>query len=189
MSEPRLRLFVAAELPRGVRRRLAAWGRAAAAADPALRALDAPALHVTLAFLGPRPAAETDALGAVVDGVAAGAGGPVRLRLAGTLWLAPRRPQVLSAALDDEDGALRALHAVLLPALAGVAAGWEPERRPLRPHVTVARVRRGERPEVESAPPAPTAAFAVPALVLYRSLPSPRGSRYEALARAPLPGG
>ena len=50
-----MRLFVALELPPAPRSALAGWGARAVAGDPALRAVAAPALHVTLHFLGERP--------------------------------------------------------------------------------------------------------------------------------------
>ena len=65
------------------------------------------------------------------------------LALGGALWLAPRRPHVLTVAVEDADGALAALQARVVEALAEAAGRDEPERRPFRPHVTVARVRRG----------------------------------------------
>jgi 2'-5' RNA ligase len=72
----------------------------------------------------------------------------------------------------------------------GDALDWEPERRAFRPHVTVGRVRRGERVRAAGlGPPAPDLAFHAPAVTLYRSHTGPGGSRYEALARAPLGAG
>ena len=63
-----------------------------------------------------------------------------------------------------------------------------PEKRPFWPHVTLARVKRGERarPLEAAPPPEPLVAREV---TLYRSLLSPRGARYEALARAELGSG
>jgi 2'-5' RNA ligase len=177
------RLFVALELPEEVRAALAGWGRACAGCDPALRALAPEALHLTVHFLGERPEAEIPALAAAVAQAASGAG-PWRGALAGALWLAPRRPHVLTCAVRDDGGALAALHAALVPVLGRAAPGWAPERRALRPHVTVARVRRGERPRTGSEPPAPQAAFSFPALALLRSHLGPGGARYETLTRA-----
>ena len=55
--------------------------------------------------------------------------------------------------------------------------------RAFRPHVTVARVRRGERIAPRTVPAPPRLRFAAEALVLYRSQP---GSRYEPVARVAL---
>jgi 2'-5' RNA ligase len=64
-----------------------------------------------------------------------------------------------------------------------------PERRRFRPHVTVARVRRGARLDQRSLPPVPAVgAFAGAALTLYRSRLGAPGARYEPLARVGLGG-
>ena len=62
-----------------------------------------------------------------------------------------------------------------------------PEKRPFWPHVTVARVKRGERrvPALD-APAPPAEPFVAPVVTLYRSHLSPRGARYEALERLTL---
>jgi 2'-5' RNA ligase len=178
------RLFVALELPADVRAGLAAFGRAAAENDRALRPSRQDALHLTLAFLGHRALDEIEPARAVVRGVA-GSPAPV-LTLAGALWLAPRRPHVLTVGLADADGVLNALQATIVAHLAD-ALPWQPEARPFRAHVTVARVRRDWRPRVDELPDAPQAAFTAEAVVLFRSHLGGRGpSRYEALERAEL---
>src|SRR6478735_5802924 len=94
------------------------------------------ALHLTLAFLGHRALDEVDPACAAVRGMA-GSPAPV-LTLAGALWLAPRRPHVLTVGLEDADGVLGALQAAIVAGLAD-ALPWQPEARPFRAHVTVAR--------------------------------------------------
>jgi 2'-5' RNA ligase len=180
------RLFVALELPEDVRARLARWGAACAARDRALRATQPEALHVTLHFLGPRAAAELEPLaGAVLR--AAERSGACRGVLDGSMWLGGSAPHVLTCAVGDRGG-IAALHGALGPALAAAAPGWTPDRRALRPHVTVARVRRGARVRPGSEPPAPTGSppFRFPALVLHRSEPGPQGPHYTTLARGRL---
>ena len=159
---------------------LAEWARGAA--RDGLRLLPPEALHVTLAFLGERPDPEAETLAAALRDVAAPVPG---LALADPAWLPPRRPGVLAVDLDDADGACARLQGAVSGALAGLGA-YTPERRPFRPHVTVARVRRGAR--VDKRVPALTdrGTFAAPALTLYRSRLGPKGARYEALARIPL---
>lgn len=177
------RLFVALELPVAARAALARWGRDACARDPALRAVDEEALHVTVHFLGQRPEGDIDALRAAVAGAPAQA---ITLSTAGALWLAPRRPHVLTAALDGDTGSLGALHRALGPVLEAATPGWSRESRALRPHVTVARVRRGARPRQEGVPPAPELFCAMSAVVLLRSRLSPAGAVYEPLERLSL---
>lgn len=175
-----MRLFVALELPGAVRRELAVW--TARAAPPGVRAVAEENLHLTLAFLGERPAQDAAAAAAVLPAAAR----PVdELSTAGALWLPPRRPGVLCVALAPDPG-LAALRTELVAGLAG-ALDWIPERRAFRPHVTVGRVRRGARVRgAELEPPPPDLAFAARIIALYRSHPGPGGSRYEALARAVL---
>jgi 2'-5' RNA ligase len=105
------------------------------------------------------------------------------LAVDGALWLPRGRPGVLTVALRSEP-ALGELHADLVAGLV-TAIGFEPERRPLRAHVTVARAPRGERLRATDLPTAPPAlTFAPSGLVLYRSHTGPEGARYEALGRA-----
>jgi 2'-5' RNA ligase len=136
-------------------------------------------LHVTLAFLGEQP--DPDAIAAAVGAIAPR---PVPLALAAPAWLPPRRPRVLALDLHDPSGACARLQAEVSEALRSV---YTPEKRAFRPHVTVARVRKGAR--VDTAMPAAPArrTFAAAALTLYRSRLSPHGARYEAVARTPLP--
>ncbi|HEX7297808.1 MAG TPA: RNA 2',3'-cyclic phosphodiesterase [Solirubrobacteraceae bacterium] len=176
------RLFVALELPVAVRTQLAQFGHAAAERDPALRAVGEEAMHLTLAFVGHRPEEEIDAARAAVRAVH---GVAPALALAEPLWLAPRRPHVLTVGLEDGDGTLAALRAEVVDRLS-VALAWEPEARRFRPHVTVARVRRGAHPRTRHLPDAPHASFAGEAVVLYRSHLGGGPARYEPLEELAL---
>jgi 2'-5' RNA ligase len=172
------RLFVALDVPAAVRARLAGW--CAAAAPEGVRQVPAENLHITLAFLGSRSAAEADAVASLLPAVAR-AGRAGTLETAGALWLPPRRPGVLTVAIAHDDG-LRALRAALVDALRA-AIGFGPERRPFRPHVTVARVARGARVAASALDPPPGLRFEAEAVMLYRSHTVRAGARYEALAR------
>jgi 2'-5' RNA ligase len=176
------RLFAALELPAPVRSALAEFGRAAAADDFALRAVGDDALHVTLAFLGHRSLDDNEP---ACDAVRAAAGPVPALALGDVLWLAPRRPHVLTVEVRDADGALFALQERVVAALVD-AVGYEPDRRRFRPHVTVARVRHGAAPRRGGLPDAPRAEFAGEAAVLYRSWLGGGPARYEALERVAL---
>jgi 2'-5' RNA ligase len=174
-----VRLFVALELPEDVVAALAGWARNAVSRE-GLRLLPAESLHVTLAFLGERPAPEADAIGAAVVACAA----PVPdLRLGSPAWLG--RGSALSVDVVDGSGACGAVQAAVSGALASLGV-YAPETRPFRPHVTVARVRRGAR-VARVLPEAPDAGtFAGTALTLFESVLSPRGASYRPLARAGL---
>jgi len=178
-----VRLFVTVEPPGEVAAALARWGAGIAAEDPALAPVGAEALHVTMAFLGECPADVVPDLAAVVQASAAPV--PV-LGVSGALWLAPRRPHVLTVALDDADGALEIVHGRLWEGLEPL--GFRPEDRPFRPHLTVARVRRGQRPRSLEVPDPPVTSFPAVALTLVRSRLGGGPARYEPLERVPLCG-
>ena len=182
-GEERARLFVALELPSSARSALGAWRASAVADVPGLRLLSPEDLHVTLCFLGSRPAREIDEIGAACGVVA---GEPVVESAFGEpVWLPRRRPRVLAVSLLDADGALSRLQATLSSAL--VAGGWyAPESRPFLAHVTVARVAGGRdaggRFRAPSLPSLPADAVRCSRVTLYRSRLSPSGARYEPLA-------
>jgi 2'-5' RNA ligase len=65
--------------------------------------------------------------------------------------------------------------------------GFEPDARPFRPHLTIARLRRPAAVgDVLDRIELPPLRFDARELVLYRSHLSQQGARYEALARLPL---
>ena len=120
----------------------------------------------------------TEALGAVaapVPGLALGA----------PAWLPPRRPGVLAVDLVDSEEACGRLQRAVSDTLVGLGV-HTPEKRPFRPHVTVARVRRGARVDQQVSPLSLRDTFAASAVTLYRSRLGPKGARYEPLARTPL---
>jgi 2'-5' RNA ligase len=136
------------------------------------------ALHATLAFLGWREEADAGRVDAAIRDV---------VRPVGPLWLGdaillpPRRPRVMAVELEDPSGSSVALQAGISAALR--AAGlYEPERRPWLPHVTIARA-RGRVPRDPPLPDVPVLEFQPPSVSVYRSVPAPGGSRYDALHR------
>ena len=172
-----LRLFVALDLPGPARAALA--GFRDAAADPAVwRPLPETSFHVTLAFLGHRPAEDAERVAAVLAGLDAWEA--PQLALGDGLLLPPRRARVLTVALADPGERLGALQADVSAGLA--AAGlYAPEARPFRPHVTVARLRSGARaPRSLDAAPEPLS-FRAGAVTLYRSRLGRGGAVYEPL--------
>jgi RNA 2',3'-cyclic 3'-phosphodiesterase len=180
-ASPHLRLFVALELPRAARDALVAFRDAVA--DPEVWRPVAPeALHLTLAFLGRRPAEDV----AAIDEILYSAAGPApRLVLSDGLLLPPRRPRVLCAALSDPDGTLAALQSRVSEGLE--AAGvYTPEKRPFRAHATVARLRPRARPPRSIAEALNPLEFHGEALTLFASRLHPHGARYEPLVRLNL---
>ena len=178
MSE-RLRLFVALDVPADVRAALADWCDRAAPAK--VRRVPVANLHVTLAFLGSRCAADAQAIAELLPALAAAH--PVgSLATAGALWLPPRRPGVLTVGLAASEE-LAALQSAVVEALRS-AVGFAPEQRAFRAHVTVGRVAREARLRPPPLDPPPALTFTADGLTLYRSHTGPGGSRYEPLAGA-----
>jgi 2'-5' RNA ligase len=194
---PIARLFVAIDPPGSVRKQLAEWARAALCGtsphdgDSPPRILGAELLHVTLCFLGNRPAQEIDAIAAQL----ATCGGPIgKLSLGAPLWLPSRRPRALAVELHDAKDRLASLRESVVTALEHLDEG-EPvavrrsessKHRHFRPHVTVARMRSGTASRERALPPTPALSFLPSELVLYRSRLSPEGASYEALASHPI---
>jgi RNA 2',3'-cyclic 3'-phosphodiesterase len=173
-----LRLFVALQLPAAARAALVAFREAGA--DPRVwRPVPEEAMHLTLAFLGRRPAGEVETISAVLHEAG---GPPPRLALGSAVLLPPRRARVLAVSLADPDGTLTALQGQISAGLE--AAGvFVPERRPFRAHATVARIRPRERaPRSVPAEPEPLE-FRADTVTLFVSRLHPRGARYEALSR------
>jgi len=98
----------------------------------------------------------------------------------------PRNARLFALDLQDEDGRAGAAQAAMSQALDS-ARLYKPEKRPFWPHITFARVKRGERrPAPIEGPPPATDPFEATDVTLYRSHLSPRGARYEALERLHL---
>jgi 2'-5' RNA ligase len=178
-------MFVALDLPDEARARLAAWRDELVAGRDDLRPVAPAALHVTLVFLGWQ---DESAASAIVDAAWAGAapiGAPV-LRAGGLRPLPPRNPRLLALELEAEEGRASALQAAISGALE--AGGWyRPEKRPFWPHLTLARVKRGDRrAAVPAGAPPPGEPFRAAQLTLYRSTLRPQGALYEPLGRMAL---
>jgi RNA 2',3'-cyclic 3'-phosphodiesterase len=178
-------MFVALDLPAEARSALAAWRDALVEDRRDLRPVGADALHVTLVFLGWQDESAAEAIGrAAFDAAPAGA---AVLSAGAVKPLPPRDPRLFALDLEDSGGRASALQAAVSDALA--AGGWyTPEKRPFWPHVTLARVKRGERRVAplpgHLAPPADV--FEARDLTLYRSTLRPQGALYEPLARTTL---
>jgi 2'-5' RNA ligase len=187
------RLFVALEPPDAVRRRVAALAvelrRAAGRAADDVRWVPPENVHLTLQFLGAVPEERVGDVEAAVR-AAAGQARPLSLEVRGAGGFPnARRPRVLWAGLEGDTAALAELVRELGRRLAPL--GFPPEERPFSAHLTLGRARdtrgapglAGALAHAAEAPPAPWRAAEV---VLFESHLSPRGPRYEPLARAPF---
>ncbi len=171
-ANERLRLFLALELPDLVTTALREWGQRHLAGGRATESF-----HVTLAFLGSRPASELDAiLGALRESVAESDAivfEPLRYRETRSVGM---------LVLTDLEGAATRLASRLQGRLEGLGV-YERESRPWLPHVTVLRFR--ERPRLS--PPVPTVGrFAPSGAAAFLSRLRRSGAQYEVLESCSL---
>ena len=178
-GDERLRLFVALRLPEEVVDAVAAW-QASYLLGREVRAVPREHLHITLAFLGHRPAQELDAVVCALRGAAAAAGPDLRL--------APARYRetrsVAMIVLDDLSGGVTALAEDVQARLEAVGA-YRREDRPWLPHLTVARFRA--RPGLRLLPPA-MGTFVPSDAAAYLSRLHPGGAQYAVLESVALGG-
>ena len=174
-----LRLFFGLPLPAAAAERLAAWQEDALGGIRGVRAVPSAHLHVTLAFLGARPAAELECLRLALHEAAVGAQRPV---------LRPVRyretARVAMIVCDDEDGRAARFQRRLSDLLERLDV-YRPEARPWLAHVTVARF--GARPRLRPALPA-LGNVSPSDAALYHSLLRPDGAQYTILEAAALGG-
>ena len=186
LGSPRARLFVALELPGEFVEGLSAWGREAFGEVRALRLLRPESLHVTLVFLGYQAERDIDRIAEVALGAGAGAGaGGFGLVPEGVVPVPRSRPRLFALDLEDVGGALGEWQAGLSERLEA-ARFYEPEKRPFWAHVTLARVKRGEKAgrglEVPDLPEALREPFRAGRVTLFRSTLRRSGAVYEPLA-------
>jgi RNA 2',3'-cyclic 3'-phosphodiesterase len=172
----RLRLFLALRVPDVVLEEIERWQRTEL---PGVRVVPREHLHVTLAFLGHRPAGELDAILEALGEAAAVAG---EIRLTPLRYRETRSVGML--VLDDEEGRAGALAGELQERLEGLGV-YRREGRPWLPHLTVARWR--ERPGLRPKPP-PQRTFVPSDAAAYLSRLYPDGARYEVLESVALGG-
>lgn len=195
----RLRLFVGLAVPAAIAQRLADLQPQP---GPGIRLVLPANMHVTLHFLGQ---ADPEAVSAALLEVDAR---PFSLAITGTGSFRLRTGGRIVWAGVDVPAALEALHAATARALATI--GFEPEPRPFRPHITLARLKPQADAALATTNTGPRRAapasgggaagragaratgageigrFAVDAFVLYRSDSGDEGPRYSAVERFPL---
>ena len=168
-GDERLRLFLALQLPADVVEALAGWQSRELGSPAGVRLVPRENLHVTLAFLGSRPAGELPAILDVLGRAAADAE-PLRLDVTG--YRETRSVGMLT--LADEAGAAAGLAGRLHDDLEELGV-YRREARPWLPHVTVLRFR--ERPRLRPEPP-PLGWVSSDAAAFLSRL-HPTGARYE----------
>ena len=175
-GDERLRLFLALRLPDDVLDEIEHWQRKQL---PGVRLVRREHLHVTLAFLGHRPAGELEA---IVDSLRDTAAGAAEIRLTPARYRETRSVGML--VFEDEQGSAAQLAGDLHERLEKLGV-YRREGRPWLPHLTVARWR--ERPRLRPELPA-TGTFVPSDAAAYLSRLHPGGARYEVLESVALGG-
>jgi RNA 2',3'-cyclic 3'-phosphodiesterase len=176
-GDERLRLFLALQVPETTLDVLEGWRDAHLDGG---RRVPRQSLHVTLAFLGSRPARE---LSAIVEALRLSVAESTAPRLEPTAWRETRSVGML--VLRDEGGSAASLAGRLHERLERLRV-YEPEARAWLPHVTMLRFRT--RPRLE--PPLPeTGTFVPSGAAAYLSRLHPSGARYEVLEAVSLNAG
>ena len=172
----RLRIFCGLTLPTDVRDAIGEWQRDSLRSNA--RLVESRNLHVTLAFLGHRPAEDVGPVAEALEASTRSLAGPI---LFSALRYRETRSVAMLVLADEEERAgrlARDLHGTL--ERIGV---YEPEKRPWLPHVTVLRFR--SPPKLR--PPLPAlAAFSPSEAAVYHSVLGRGGARYEVLESVAL---
>jgi 2'-5' RNA ligase len=140
-----IRAFMAVTLPEAVQCELglAAEVLAGRVAPRAVRWVKPERVHITLRFLGDTAVAKLPAITQIMD-EAARRHAPLTLHLRGTgCFPNAKRPRVVWVGLGGELAELAALKQDVDAGL--VPLGWEMERRPFRPHLTLGRVKDAKK--------------------------------------------
>lgn len=187
-----LRLFAAVEIPPDWR---AALSRAASSLREATgneyRWVRPELMHVTLAFLGYQEPSSLETIEGALQ-VAARDNRPFDLRVGklGTFG-PPHAISVVWVGISEGNAPLSALHQSVAAAL--TSAGIAFDRKPLVPHITLARGRRPVNRDASlrlasaiGRAHLPGLSASVPDIVLFRSRLGPSGPSYEAVRRFPL---
>jgi 2'-5' RNA ligase len=171
-------------LPAPIVHRITDWQRhALAGAD--VRVLSADHLHITLVFLGSRPAADLDVIGGVIAGCVSAARAPAfhasRYRETTRVGMIQLREDAVGG--EHYAGRANMFTGHLMRELESRRM-YRREYRSWTPHISVSRFKHPPRltidpPHLGSFPPA--------GVGLFRSVPTPDGSVYERLGAWQIP--
>ena len=190
-----MRLFVALDIDPEIRKRIGEFRNQMRSLAPDVRWVSPETFHVTLQFLGETSKSE-EICGALQR--VKGAAGQLGFRGTG-FFPRPKSPRVFWVGIES-DGHLQELGKSIGEALKPL--GFEPDRGPFKPHLTLARAGsgrpravRGEhsapgllavRVKLETLAPVDFGTMTAREFCLYQSKLSPAGSLYTKLARYAL---
>lgn len=177
-----MRIFVALPLPEPIRQSLGGLRSGL----PGARWVEPENMHVTLRFIGEVDGHEVEEIDAVLAEISApafdlsvgGIGFFERGRKVHTIWAGIEAPDGMAHLQKKVESAV-------------VRAGFEPERRKFRPHVTIARLRSTPVHRIGAYVEAhggnvDSGAFRADRFTLFRSRLGHEGASYEALVDYPL---
>ena len=134
-----IRSFLAIELPATIQANIGKIEEAAKTTSADVRWVSPGRIHLTLKFFGNIEELKIDSIAAAIRGPVSAAK-PFHLNVRGTgAFPNLRSPRIIWIGLVDEEGRLAALQKEVESSLEKI--GFEPEDRPFRPHLTLARVK------------------------------------------------
>ena len=187
-----VRLFVACEVPDDVKRDIGEVIESLRSrSGAAVRWIKSDGVHVTLKFLGEVPVKKLPAVKLAIQEAVVGHS-PFELEFSNIGTFGGREGlRIMWIGVAGDVLRLEALVRAVNAALAVV--GFEPERRPFRPHLTLGRVRdeipTRQRAEIEvhvGKTPVPSTSWRTSQVSLMRSRLTAQGAMYEVLATFPL---
>jgi len=180
-----MRLFLAVPLTEEARHAIVHHLRCSLARPLPGRPVRPELWHLTLRFLGEVEEVGCDRIVREMDSTGLGPAFSLRWGALGA-FPRPRRANVLWLGAEQGEAEAESLAAAVEEAVE--AAGFPPEDRPFRCHLTLSRIRPDQDvTAVLDAVPSLGVAMAVDRVVLYRSHLGPGGPRYEEVEAFPLP--
>jgi 2'-5' RNA ligase len=180
-----IRSFVAVSISEGARRQIGdLLGRLRRQPGDAVRWVKPELMHLTLAFLGEVSQGFLESAKNQLSEVAL-RHGTFATQLKGLgAFPSPSRARVVWIGTEQGKGDVCSLQEDVVKALSSV--GYQPERRPFSPHLTIGRLRMPDDVSKAAAVQFVSGSFVIDRVVLFRSVLGPAGPVYTALAEFPL---
>jgi RNA 2',3'-cyclic 3'-phosphodiesterase len=180
-----IRSFVAVRISEGARDKIAdLLERLRQKTGPAVRWVRPELMHLTLAFLGEVSEGFLEAVETQLCEVV-GRHEAFTMQLRGLgVFPNPSRARVVWIGAEQGKVEVCALQGEVIRALCSV--GYQPERRPFSPHLTIGRLRVPDDVSKALAVPFESGPFTIDRVVLFRSVLGPAGPAYSIIAEFPF---
>ena len=180
------RAFVAVEVSEGARRQIAdLLAKFRRGPGGAVRWVRPELMHLTLAFLGDVSQDFLDSAKAqLIEAAWRHRSFQAQLKGLGA-FPSPSRARVVWVGMEQGNRDVCALQSDVVKALCSV--GYQPERRPFSPHLTIGRLRMPDDVSKAVAVHFESESFIIERVVLFRSVLGPAGPAYSVLAEFALP--